>query len=172
VADVIKMPERRVVVDELHLDYEGIFDSKALLNMIDDFFRERGYDKRELRNVETVKPSGKNIELVIMPWKTITDYAKLEIKVRIWLRNLKQIEVKKDGAKLKLDQGTVNLIFDAYLTTDVEGRWESKPMFFFIRTFWDKFLMRSDTSKWEGLVTAHTKELHTQIKSFLNLQKF
>ena len=89
------MPERRVVVDELHLDYEGIFDSKELIKMIDDFFRERGYDKRELRNIESVKPTGKYIELVLMPWKGITDYAKFEIKVRMWIKDLKQVEVKR-----------------------------------------------------------------------------
>lgn len=166
------MPERKIVVDELHLDYEGIFDAKELLKMIDDFFRERGYDKRELRNVELVKPTGKNIEIILMPWKGITDYAKYEIKIRIFMDNLKEIEVKKDGAKLKLNQGKVRFLFDSFLTTDVEGRWEGKPIFFFIRTMFDKYFFRSYTSKWEEALVEHTKELHTQIKSFLNLHRY
>ncbi|MFC1728163.1 hypothetical protein ACFLZ7_01700 [Nanoarchaeota archaeon] len=166
------MPERKIVVDELHLDYEGIFDATQLLNVIEDFFRTRGFDKRELSNVESVRPSGKHIELVLMPWKTVTDYARYEIKVKIDMDNLKEVDVKKDGAKLKLNQGKIKFVFDSYLLTDIEGRWEAKPIFFFIRTFVDKFFFRFYTSKWEEQLIQYTKELHGEVKSFLNLNRY
>lgn len=166
------MPERRIVVDELHLDYEGLFDAKELLKLIDNFFRERGYDKREIRNVESVRPNGKRIEIVLMPWKSITDYAKYEIKIRLWMEDLKEVDVKKDNAKIKINQAKVKFIIDSYLTTDTEGRWEAKPLFFFLRTFFDKYFFRFYTSKWEEGLIEHTKEFHTEIKSFLNLHRY
>lgn len=166
------MPERRIVVDELKLEYEGLFDVKEFFNLIENFFFDRKYDKREIKNVESVTPNGKNIEVVLMPWKTISDYAKYEIKLRIWIKNMKNVDVVKDDTKLKLQQGKIIIILDGYLTTDVEGRWESKPWFFFLRTIFDKYIYRPHTSKWEEGVIQHVKELHTELKSFLNLQRF
>lgn len=166
------MPERRIVVDELHLDYEGLFDARELFRLIENFFFERKYDKREIKNIERVSATGKDIEIVLMPWRTISDYAKYEIKLRIWIKGMKEVEVKKDDMKLKLNQGKISMIIDAYLTTDVEGHWEGKPFFFFLRTIFDKYIFRLYISKWENGLIQHVKELHSEIKSFLNLQRF
>ncbi len=166
------MPERRIVVDELRLEYEGLFDVKEFFRLIENFFYDRKYDKREIKNIEQVTPSGKNIEVVLMPWRTISDYAKYEIKLRIWIKGMKNVDVVKDDTKLKLQQGKIIMIIDGYLTTDVEGHWEGKPFFFFLRTIFDKYIFRLYTSKWEAGLVEHVKELHTEIKSFLNLQRF
>lgn len=166
------MSERKIVVDELKLNYEGLFDVKEFYKMLDNFFRYRHYDKREVKNVESIRPSGKHIELVLMPWKGVADYARYEIKVQAIMDDVKEVEVKRDGAKLKLNQGKIQMVFDAWLTTDVEGRWEGKPIYFFIRTFVDKYIFRFYTSKWENVVMEDTKELHNEVKSFLNLYRY
>ena len=166
------MPEREVVVDKLRLTYEGLFSMLDLYKMIDEWFRWKGYDKRENKNIEIVKPEGKYLELEIEPWKKVTDYAKNVIKIRMQVTGLKEVEVEKENTKLKLNQGRVHFVFDGYLETDYESRWEGKPIFYFIRTVFDKYFYKPFTSGFEKGVKEDVMHLHGQIKAFLNLYKY
>ena len=166
------MPEREVVVDKLRLTYEGLFSVGELYKMIDEWFRWKGYDKRENKNIEVVKPEGKFIEIELEPWKKVTDYAKNVIKIRIQMNDIKEVEVEKDNTKLKLNQGNVHFVFDGYLETDYEARWEGKPIFYFIRTVFDKYFYKPFTAGFERGVKEDVMHLHGQIKAFLNLYRF
>ena len=57
------MSEKKLVIDQLKLTYEGIFDLNGLYRMIDSWFYEKGYDRWELKNYEQVLPTGKDIEI-------------------------------------------------------------------------------------------------------------
>ena len=89
------MTERELIVDHMRIQYEGLFDATELYKLIDRFFRDKGYDKRDLKNVEKVRPQGKFIEIELLPWKKTTDYFKNEIKVRMIMEDLKDVEVEK-----------------------------------------------------------------------------
>ena len=117
------MSETKLVVDHLKLSYEGLFSVTELYQLIDSWLREKGFDKRETRNQEHVTSEGKYIELVLQPWKKVTDYAKHEIKIQIHITRLKDVEVKKNGHKMKLNNGRVLITLDGYLVTDYENRW-------------------------------------------------
>ena len=166
------MSERRLVVDHLRIKYEGLFDFFELYRLIDSWFREKAYDKRELRNQEHVKPDGKYIELVLMPWKKINDYARHVIRMEIRAFHLKEVVVKIDNRKVKLNQAKLDIIIDGYLDTDYEDRFESKPFYFFIRTLFDKFIYGPYSAQFEGLLVENVTQLHTLIKSFLNLNRY
>lgn len=165
------MPEREVIVDKLRLNYEGIFSVAELYTMIDEWFREKGYDKKEVKNIEIVRPEGKQIELMLEPWKKVTDYAKNIIKIRMLMTDIKDVEVEMDKAKVKLNQGKVQFVFDAFLETDYESRWEGKPIFYFIRTVFEKYFYRPFQAGFETGVKQELMDLHTRIKAFLNLYK-
>lgn len=166
------MSERELIVDHLRLQYEGLFDATELYALIDHYFRDKGFDKRDLKNIEKVRPEGKYIEIEMMPWKKTTDYFKEEIKLRIIMEKLREVEVEKDGRKIRLNQGKLSIVFDGYFTTDYEHRWEGKPTYFFIRTLFDKFFFKPYTEKYKGQLVNDVNELHTMIRSFLNLYRF
>ncbi|MCP3683956.1 MAG: hypothetical protein GY861_14830 [bacterium] len=166
------MSERKLVVDHLKLTYDGLFNITMLYRTIDNWFMENGFDKREVRNQEHLKPDGKYIEIELQPWKKITDYARHVIKVQIKMLRIQDVEVEQDGLKVKVQKGRVNIIFDSYLDTDYEGRWEMKPFYFFLRTVFDKFVYRTYTSQFEDLLVEKTSNLFATIKAFLNLHKY
>lgn len=166
------MAERDYIVDKLSLTYEGLFSVKDLYKMIDEWFRWKGYDKREKKNIEIINPEGKYIELVLEPWKKVTDYAKNVIGIRIQMFDIKEVEVEKDNTKIKLNQGKVHFVFDGILETDYEARWEGKPIFYFLRTVFDKYFYKPFTQGFQAGVAADVKDLHGQIKAFLNLYRF
>ena len=166
------MAERNQVVDKMRLDYEGLFSVEELYKLVDTWFREKGYDKRERKNTEKIAADSKYIELWLEPWKKITDYAKNVISLRIQISDLKEVEVEKDGIKVKLNQGKIHMVFDSFFETDYEGRWEVKPMFYFIRTLYDKYFFKPYTTGYQNNVMDDTNHLHATIKSFLNLYRY
>jgi hypothetical protein len=166
------MSEKRLIIDQLRLNYSGIFNLQELYKMIDGWLYEKGYDKYEKKNEEQVLETGRKIEVEIRPWKKTTDYAKNEIRLRIFVDNMTDIEVDRDGKKIKMHKGDIQMIFDAFLETDYEHRWENKPMYYFMRTIVDKYVFKIYTEKFVGNLTADTRDLHQRIKSFLNLYKY
>jgi len=166
------MAEKKLVIDQMKLTYEGIFDLNGLHRTIDAWFYEKGYDKYEKRNFEHILPTGKDIEIELLPWKKTTDYFKNIIRIRMKFTHVKDIEIEKEGVKLTLQQGRVMMIFDAYLVSDYENKWESKPMFFFLRTIFDKYIFRSYFQKAEKWLVNDLYQLHGRIQQFLNLHRY
>lgn len=166
------MAEREVVIDKMRLSYEGLFKVSELYKLIDGWLREKGYDKRERIMVENVTKDGKFIEWEIEPWKKITDYACNVIKLRIIMTDIKEIEVEIDKAKVKMNQGKVDFVFDGYVETDYESRWDTKPLFYFLRTFFNKYIFKPYTEGYAINVIEDVNDLHSRIKSFLNLYRY
>ncbi len=165
------MSEVKLVIDGKTLEYEGLFDAQEMYKLIDHFFWQRGFDKREIHNLEKVRESGKYVELELQPYKKISDYAKIIVRMFIRMFDVKEVEVELDGQKVRLNQGRILIIFDGFLETDYENRWENKPIYIFIRTVFDKFIYKSYTDKFEGMLEDEVGQLVTQLKSFLNLYR-
>ncbi|MBS3176925.1 hypothetical protein J4457_06855 [Candidatus Woesearchaeota archaeon] len=166
------MSERQIVVEKMHLEYEGLFSVAELYKFINEWLEDKGYDKREKKNIEAVHPEGKSIEIEVEPWKKVTDYAKNVIKLKMAFEEVKEVEIEKEGAKVKLNQGKVHITFDGYLETDYENRWEGKPIFFVIRTMFDKYVYAPFTAGFTEGVKRDIMHLHNNIKAFLNLYRF
>src|SRR3989344_8752862 len=150
----VLMAERDVVIERYRLTYEGLFKVLDLYTTMDEFFEDKGYDKREKKNIEKVSPEGKYIEIHVETWKKMTDYAKSVIGVRVVMSDIKEVEIEKDGVKVKLNQGKVQFVFDAWLETDYEHRWEMKPMFFLVRTIFDKYFFKNYTISFKNEVAS------------------
>ncbi len=166
------MDEVEIVVDKLRLNYEGIFSAKDFFNMIDDFLDRKGFEKKDLKHIERITPEGKHIEYEMIPWKKFTDYSKCEIRARVTMTEVKEVEMEKDGMKMVLNKGKIKIVMDGYLTTDYENRWESKPAFMFIRAVFDKYFYKPFTSGYQNDVGGYTKDFYNQMKAFLNLYRY
>ena len=166
------MVERTVLVDKQEMHYEGIFSVKGLYELIDDLIRKSGYTKRELKNTEIVKKDGRFIEVGIEPWKRLSDYAKSVIKIKMTLENIKDLEIEKEGLRRSINQGKVSFVFDAYVETDFEHKWENTPGFFFVRVLFDKYIFKPFTTDYQGMVMKDFKHYVNEIRAFLNLHKY
>ena len=160
------MSEKKLVIDNLRLNYKGIFSVNEFYKEIMNWFYERGYDMYEKKNVERITETGRNVELELRPYKQVTGYAKNEVRVRIFMKNINDVEDEKDGVKIRINQGDVEVIFDGYVETDYENRWENKPYFYFLRSLVDKYVWRIYTDKFESMLISDVHHIHTRIKSF------
>ncbi len=166
------MTETKIIIDGLSINYEGLFSAKECYRLVDTFFEEKNYDKKEVLNTEKVEPSGKYVELEIEPYKKVSDYAKIVVRVRTKMFNVKEVEVEKDGHKLRLNQGKVAILIDGILQTDYENRWTNRPMWIFLRTIYDKFIYKTYIDQFDNMVLRDVNQLHTQLKAFFNLYRY
>ncbi|MBW3022981.1 hypothetical protein KY308_02670 [Candidatus Woesearchaeota archaeon] len=166
------MPEQKIVVSGMTVQYEGIMNLRDIYKIIDDWQKDNDYDTIEKLNAEYVRPEGKYIELTLEPEKKVSDYVKNIIKIKLIARNIKDVTVEDEGRKKKMQEGELAVTLTGVLETDYEGKWEQKATIFFLRVLVDKYIYKFYTDKFESALAKEIKDLHTQIKSFLNLYKF
>ncbi len=166
------MGEKKVVVDKLQLTYDGLFNVHELLALIRDWFAEHGYDRLERGLLEKVTRTGKYFELELNFTKDFTDYVKSEISVFVTVRNLKDVVVTKDDLKVNMHQGTLEIEFYGFLVTDYSGKWEMNPIYFFLKTIYEKFLYSPVLDRYEKMVVEDVNRANKHIKSYLNLYTY
>lgn len=166
------MPEKKIVIEELKIEYDGLVEIAELYKFIDRWLKDKQYDKMEIKNFEQAGADGKYVELDLKPYKTLTDYVKFELRIRVRGYNLKDVDVEKDGKKVRMQQGRVLIILDAYFVTDHMKRWESSPYWFFLRTLFDKYVYRSSLTRQEAHLLEDVSQLQGKLKAFLNLYRY
>lgn len=166
------MPEKKIVYQDKFISFEGLFNLKDLFRTIIRWFNEHGYDMFENKNYEEVYEDGKKIIFELIPYKKVSDYYRLEIRVFAVFESLKETEVELNGVKQRLLKGRANFTFDAILVTDYEGRWETKPTYYFYRALIDKFIYRSYTDRYEAQLVKDAREVQEEIKAYLNMFRY
>lgn len=166
------MVERQIIVDNTRLNYSGIFDPKGVMKVITDWVTDKTYFMIEVSHIESLTDEGKFAEIKLEPFKKLTDYAKSTIRIRITIDKAKDTIIEKDGKKMKLYDGTIKFLFDGLLDTDYEERWEGKPIFYFLRIIFEKYIYAPFISNFRKQVTEDLNILRTNLKSYLNLYKF
>lgn len=166
------MSEKLTVVDGKGLDYEGLFEAKELYKVIEEYAEENKFDRNEFMNAEHIYEDSKQLDIDVRPYKKISDYVKLEIKIKIKATNLKYKEVEVNGIKRKYYHGHVNVKFFSYLITDYENTWEMRPLYYLLRTLVDKLIYKGymDSAKKELIM--HTNGFYEEIRSYLNMHRF
>ena len=166
------MVEKQLYIDALELNYKGLFNVRDLLDTIDKLVKERGYKKSEKIRQELVKKGSKYLTIELRPTKAMTEYYSLMIKMRITIDNLKEVDVIIDNRKRKMQSGDINIIFDAWTTTDYEFRWEQKAWAWLLRGFFEKIFFRVHTDKYVSILIDDTHYIYNNVKAHLNLHRF
>ena len=166
------MAERRLIVDKERVNYDGLFSAKEVLDIVMTWIKDKGYWPVDKKHTESVKADGRYIEVEMWPYKKVTDYAKNIIVIRIVCSDLKDVVVEIDGRKKKLNQGKLQVVFDAYLETDYEHKWETKPVFYFLRTVFEKYVFTPFLSGFERNLKGDVTHLKNNIKGYLNLVQY
>ncbi|MBR9682911.1 hypothetical protein GOV03_00015 [Candidatus Woesearchaeota archaeon] len=166
------MTEKNLIVDHTLLSYEGLFDLAELYRLIESWFYEKGWDKHERMNQEQITAEGKQIRIVLEPFKNITDYFKLIMKIKINFNNVTDVEIEHEGQKKKLQQGEVKMVFDGYILSDRQGRWNDKPLWWFLSIIFHKYIFKGQYTKAELWLKSDVEDVYQRVKSFLNVYRY
>jgi len=152
------------------LKQKGIFDFKDFYSFTYDWLKEEGYDVYEKSYVEKVSGDSKQVEIKWDATREISDYFKFYIKVDWLILGMKSIEVQREGKKIKMDSGTLEIKFDAVLLKDYESRWENYAFFKFLRGFYERYFIYSRIEEYEKKLLQELEEFLAQCKSFLAIE--
>ncbi len=166
------MSEKKLIIDGMELDYEGLFDLRSLLNVIDKSCAEKGYVKQEKRRTEKAEEKGKDFYIEMRPTKVKNVYFLLMIKIRMHITNITEVEVIVDGRTKKLNKGKIHAVFDAWTISDIQFRWEQTPWYYFLRLLVNQYIWRIGPDKFVEEIIDDTHYIYNNAEATLELHRF
>ena len=164
--------EKNLIINGRTLTYKGIFREDELFSAINRALEERGYEKREKKTEEVVTEGGRKTYVELRPFKELSNYIVLQIKMKITLDNVTGKIEEVNGEKKKFQQGDVHIVFDAWELTDYQNRWGMKPLVYFVKGFIKKYVYAMPIEAGsKGVLSGDTAFIYGTIKKMLNAYK-
>lgn len=161
--------EKFLLINNRQLKYKGVFRVDELFSAVNKAIEERGYTKREKKSEETVTNEGRSTYVELRPFKDITNYISLMIKIKIQLNGITETTTKIKEEKRVFQQGDVLVTFDAWLMSNYRDRWGMKPLFYFLKGMANKYLVKgSIETDAPGQLAQDTAVIYARIKKQLN----
>ncbi len=152
------------------IKHSGVFDFKETYRVLFEWLVDQGYDINEKSYKENIGAGGvKELEINWDATKKVSDYFQFEIIANWHIIGMSSVEVEIDGAKQKMNKGQFELEIKSVLLKDYEDKWSGKPFVKFLRTVYDKYLIKERIEQYEGKLIGEMDEFVAQCKAFLNL---
>jgi hypothetical protein len=164
--------ERHIIIDHLKFTHEGLCNASEIFALIQEWFNDKGYDWVEKTNQEIITPEGKQLHLILEPYKNASDYYKLIIKLTLNFINLKEVEVELDGKSIKSQQGSIRMTVDAYVVSDRKQQWASRPVYWFLSLVLEKYFFKNHFKKFEKWLRSDVDDLMDKLKDYLKTYKY
>ena len=158
---------------DLRTTYNGPFVVEDFYGEVDNWIKEEGYEKEPKKKMEHVTKNGKKIEWVIEAHRQFDDLYHGIVIMRALLDNIKEVVIKRNGKKIRINNGDVFISIDGFIQSHVHGSlYQTKPIYFFIRTLIDKYIYSIWSDKYDGLVASDCHDLFKRIRAFFSVQKY
>jgi len=146
-----------------------IFDFNELYRFCYTYLADEGYFVMEKKYTEKVKGEGKEVEIEWEAKKKISDYFRYIFKVNWRIVGMVKVEAEKDGKKIKMDKGDVEIKVAGIIEKDYEHKWEKTVFLKFLRGIYDKYIIKSRIDRYEDKIFQEVEEYLAQIKAFLTM---
>ncbi len=150
--------------------YTGIWDFKQTYNFLYEWFTDKGYKIKEKGYSEKIKADGKEIEIHWEAKRKISDYFRFVIKADWLILGMTETEVQKEGVKMKMNKGYLEIKFSAILEKDYEHRWENTAFIKFLRGLYDRYIIKGRITDYEDKILEEVDEVIAQMKSFVTIE--
>ena len=157
--------EREIYVDRMIIRYSGVFSYKELLDLIEHWCRQKGYNKEIIAQKHKVAKDGKTSVVSFQLHRKFTPLHVSVIDVSIAGNHMTDRSYTIDGRTATLNEGDVEIVFNGFLMTHLKGRWESRPKFALIRKIIDKFVFKLERPSLAGTVVSDAKDLAKQLRA-------
>jgi len=148
------------------LKHTGVFDLKDAYRVAYEWLMDEGYELEETSYVEIVT-SAKEVQIFWEAKDKISDYFRFKLKIKFHMLGMTNVEIEKDGIKLKKNQGQFEFHVSGILERDWQNKWTDKSAF--LRKMYDKFLIKERIEKYEEKLIGDVDDLVAYMKAYLNL---
>lgn len=125
------------------LKHRGVFNLSRLLNGIKGWYGENEYEFHEPKHKYKVpSAAGAEYEIEFFGVKNFDKYARFKIKVEVKAYDVKDIEIVKEGEKMKMNEGSARVEVSGVLILDWQGKFEKNRFFKALRDFYHKFIIK------------------------------
>ncbi len=164
------MAEKETVFSS-KIKYDGIFSFKDFYLFCYEWLRdETGLKINEDKYVEKISGDSKNIEIEWSGDKEVTDYFKFEAKIKFRILGLTQVEVNKQGVKIKTNKGSIEVKMKGDLIRDYKGKFERDAFRKFLRAIYEKWVISSRVDQVGEKIAEDCDEFLNQAKAYLDLE--
>ncbi|MEK6833066.1 MAG: hypothetical protein AABY32_03375 [Nanoarchaeota archaeon] len=151
--------------------YEGVWDFKDFYKFCYQWLTEEtALDVIENKYKEKIVGDSKNITIEWTGLRKVTDYFKFQIEVKFEVMSLVNVEITRDGKKIKMNKGVVEMTVKGTLIRDYEGKFEKTPAKKFLRGIYEKWVIYSRIREYEAKLIEDCNEFLAQAKAFLDLE--
>jgi hypothetical protein len=166
------MANKLTLLDGEKMIYEGVFDLGELYKHAYTWFTWRKLDVSEKKYKEKMKATGKEIEIEWQVNRDIDEYSKFSHDIKWRMRDINDVEVQKDSAKVKMQKGEITIEVTSSLITDRQDIWAAKPHFTFLKAFYEKYLYKGSIDRMKKELWKQGWDFYNEMKAFLNLYKY
>jgi len=166
------MAEKDTLVKS-NISYKGIFSFPQFYQFCYDWITQETELSpfAEKKYSEKIAGGGKKtIEIKWEGFRKVTDYFKYQIKVKFEITEFTDVEVEKGGAKIKMNQGKVKVIVEGVLIRDYDGKFEKSAFRKFLRSIYEKWIIRSRIDQYEDKLSDDCAKFLNQAKAWLVLE--
>ena len=151
--------------------YKGIFSFKDFYNFCHDWLTEEsGVDVVENKYNEKLSGDSKDIGVEWSCSREMTDYFKFEAKISIKGTELKKVEINREGVKVQMNSGSVEVEIKGNLIRDYHGKFETTAFNKFLSGIYEKWVIPSKIEHYEDKIIEICNEFLLQAKAYLDLE--
>ncbi|MFH0798294.1 MAG: hypothetical protein V1906_02685 [Candidatus Woesearchaeota archaeon] len=160
------------VIGGQRIRHKGLFDFNGLMKGIPDWLTQHGYDIFQKGHSQKQTGSGGYLEANWEAFKETTEYVMFKVKVDIWLRDLNDVAVERNGKTVKMNKGNIEITFNSEMVKDYNKIFatkdgEIKPFHKFIKEVYEKHVVKARLSALEDKLLIETQALMDHIRTFL-----
>lgn len=153
------------------IKYEGIFSFKEFYKFCYSWLT----DETELlvfedKYTEKLKGNAKDIDISWVGERKVTDYFKFQIKATFQILKMTEVQVNKGNAKVTMNEGSVEVKIKGNLIRDYEGKFETSAFKKFLRSVYEKWVIKARVEQFEGKLISDCDEFLSQAKAYLDLE--
>lgn len=149
----------------------GIFSFKDFYKFCYSWLKdELGFDIMEDKYTEKIDGASKKIEVKWTCKKKLTDYFRFDAEIEMKVENLKEIEVNQGGAKIKTNQGAVEMSIKGILVRDYNGKFETTAFNKFLRNIYEKWVIPATIDQYQAKIASDSDMFLNQAKAYLDLE--
>ena len=161
-------------VEEIYsskIKYDGLFPFKDFYKFCHEYITEEvGIDLIEKEYSEKINGNEKEVKIKWEGTKDLTDYFQFQIKVEFHILKLSNVEVNKEGVKIKTNSGSVKIDVKGMLIRDYKGKFETSSSMKFMRGIYEKWVITQRVAQFEDYVTGKCEGFLEQAKAYLDIE--
>jgi len=162
------MGEKNLIINHKKIAHHGLFRADEIFATVNHALEERGYTKREKKSEELVSPGGRLFQMELRPFKVVSSFVTLMIRVHFTFDNVTETTKEVSGVKQKFEQGEVEILFDAWILSDYEHRFGMTPFKFFMKGVINKYLYNSSVDdKFQQQLADDTAFIYARANEYL-----